>query len=97
MSPRQSETQDLPAMEGPGVAPVRIKELDRLGDKMTEMLEDRAAISEKVSDTEKKMAEIMAERGITKYKWSDKEMLIKIGATHVKVKTVRNEGVSGDE
>ena len=43
------------------------------------------------------MAEIMQERGIQKYHWADKVMEIKQGKTHVRVKTVRSEGIESEE
>lgn len=89
--------QDLPHMEGPGVAQLKIKELDRLGDKMDELLEERAKLSGQITKVEGQMADIMQERGITKYHWSDKVMEIKVGKVHVKVKTVRSEGVDDGE
>lgn len=92
----KDKPQDLPHMEGPGVAPLKIKELDRLGDKMNDLLEERGKISANVTKVEGQMAEIMQERGIAKYHWSDKVMEIKQGKVHVKVKTVRAEGVESN-
>lgn len=89
--------QELPGVEGPGVSPLKIKELDRLGDKMNDLLEERGKISANVTKVEGQMAEIMQERGIAKYHWADKVMEIKQGKVHVKVKTVRSEGVETDE
>lgn len=84
-------------MEGPGVAPLKIKELDRLGDKMNDKLEERGKLSGEITKIEGQMAEIMQERGISKYHWADKVMEIKLGKVHVRVKTVRAEGVESDE
>lgn len=89
--------QELPGVEGPGVSPLKIKELDRLGDKMNDLLEERSKLSGNVTKLEGQMAEIMQERGITKYHWSDKVMEIKTGKIHIKVKTVRAEGVESDD
>jgi hypothetical protein len=94
--PVKAQPQDLPAMEGPGVSRLKIKELDRLGDKMNDKLEARSALSGEITKIEGQMAEIMQERGISKYHWADKVMEIKLGKVHVKVKTVRSEGVDGD-
>lgn len=38
----------------------------------------------------------MATLGLTKYRFSDQEMILKPGKTHVKVKTVKVEGVEGN-
>ena len=91
------QVQDLPEMTGPGVAPLKIKELDRLGDKMNDLLEERSKISASITKVEGQMAEIMEERGLKKYHWSDKVMEIKTGKVHVKVKVVRSEGYDGQE
>ena len=63
-------------MEGEGVAPLKIKELDRLGDKMDDLLEERGKLSGQITKVEGQMAEIMQERGIQKYHWADKVMEI---------------------
>ena len=89
--------QDLPNMTGEGVAPLKIKELDRLGDKMNDLLEERSKLSAQVTKVEGQMADIMNERGILKYHWSDKVMEIKQGKLHVKVKVVKAEGVEDNE
>lgn len=89
--------QDDLGMSGPGVEVPRIKKLDALGDKFIEIRDAKADLATKLKDTEKKMAEVMAENNLTVYKWSDQIMTIKVGATHIKVKTVRAEGVETEE
>lgn len=89
--------QELPGVEGPGVSPLKIKELDRLGDKMNDKLEERGKLSGEITKIEGQMAEIMQDRGISKYHWADKVMEIKLGKIHVKVKTVRSEGVEDND
>lgn len=90
--PKQTE---IP-MEGQGVAPTKIKELDRLGDKYVEIRDEKAELATKLGDVERRMADIMIENGMSKYQWSDQEMIIKPGKTHVTVKTVKAEGVEVD-
>lgn len=87
---------DIPGVEGPGVSPPKIKELDRLGDKYVEIRDEKAKLAGKLGDVERKMAEIMVENGISKYQWSDQEIIVKPGKTHVVVKTVKAEGVEVD-
>lgn len=41
--------QELPGVEGPGVSPLKIKELDRLGDKMNDKLEERGKLSGEIT------------------------------------------------
>lgn len=91
--PRQD---DIPGVEGPGVSPPKIKELDRLGDKYVEIRDEKAKLATKLGEVEKKMADIMIDNGMNKYQWSDQEMIIKPGRTHVTVKTVKAEGVEVD-
>lgn len=88
--------QDLPGVEGPGVSPVKIKELERLGDKFIEIRDDKAELARKLSKIEAQMAEIMTENGLSKYQFSDQEMILKQGKVHVKIKTVKAEGVEVD-
>ncbi len=88
------KAQDLPGVEGPGVSPPKIKELDRLGDKFIEIRDDKADLASKLTKVEAQMAEIMEDQGLTKYQFSDQEMILKRGKVHVKVKTVKVEGPS---
>lgn len=81
--------EDLPAMEGPGVAPPKFKDLDRLGDKFIDVRDQKAALAEKLGDIEKQIAEKMVEHGMGRYKFSDQEIILKPGKTHIKIKTVK--------
>jgi len=85
--------EDLSGVEGPGVSPIKLKELDRLGDKYIEVRDKKAELATELNGIENKMADIMVEKGITTYRWSDQEMIVKPGKTHIKVKTVKSEGV----
>lgn len=92
MRPKQSE---IP-MEGPGVSPVRYKDIDRLADKFIEIRDEKAELAGKLTKIEGQIAELMVEHGISKYTFSDQEVILKPGKTHVKVKTVKAEGVEVD-
>jgi hypothetical protein len=87
---------DLPGIEGPGVAPVKIKELERLGDKFIEIRDEKAELASKLTKLEAQMAEIMEEHKLTKYQFSDQEIAIKKGKVHIKIKSVKAEGVEVD-
>lgn len=75
------------------MSPVKIKELDRLGDKFIEIRDDKADLAGKLTKVEAQMAEIMEEHGVTKYQFSDQEIILKRGKVHVKIKSVKAEGV----
>ena len=84
-------------MNGPGVAQERYKDLDRLGDEFIETRDEKAKLATKLGTIEKKLAEKMAEKGLARYRFGDQEMLIKIGATHIKIKTVKVDGAENGE
>ncbi len=88
---------DLPNMTGPGVAQEKYKDLDRLGDEFIELRDKKAETATKMRTVEKKLAEKMSEKGITRYRFGDQEMLIKIGPTHIKIKTVKVEDIDNGE
>jgi hypothetical protein len=83
-------------MEGPGVAPVRFKDIDRLADQFIEVRDEKAALATKLGGIEEKIAEKMVEHGIERYQFSDQEVILKKGKTHIKVKTVKADGVEVD-
>ncbi len=94
--PKQEE---LSGVEGPGISPVKIKELDRLADRFIEKRDAKADLASDITKIEGQMAEIMEEHGISKYKFSDQEVVLKKGKVHIKVKSVKVEGAAanGDE
>lgn len=83
-------------MQGEGVAPVRYKDIDRLADKFIEIRDEKAELAGKLSKIETQIAELMVDHGISKYTFSDQEVILKPGKTHVKIKTVKAEGVEVD-
>src|SRR5260370_1083147 len=84
--PKQS---DLGGIEGEGVAPVRHKDLDKFRDQLEDLQDRRASLTEKITTLEKRTLERMTELGINRYRFGEKEMLIKPGNPHVKIKQVR--------
>lgn len=83
------QSQDLPGVEGPGVAPVRYKDIDKLADKFIEIRDEKAVLAGKLGKLETSIAELMVDKGITRYTFSDQEVILKSGRTHVKVVTVK--------
>lgn len=83
-------------MQGEGVAPLRYKDIDRLADKFIEVRDSKAELAKELTKIEGRIAEAMEEHGITKYTFSDQEVILKTGKTHVKIKTVKAEGVESN-
>lgn len=83
-------------MEGPGVSTQKFKDIDRLGDKFIEIRDQKAKLATDLGKVEEKIAAAMGEHGITKYRFADQEVILKPGKTHVKIKTVKAEGVEAD-
>lgn len=92
---KRPEQSEMP-IEGPGVSPVRYKDIDRLADQYHDKLEERSTISEEITKLEGKLADKMNEYQIMKYRYRDQEVILKPGKTHVKVKAVKAEGVTAN-
>lgn len=85
-------------MEGPGVAPVVDKKLDALCDKFIEIRDEKAALAEKLGETEAKILDRMMELKISQHRFSDQVAIVKEGKSHVKIKTVKADADSeGDD
>jgi hypothetical protein len=82
-------------MDGPGIGVPKYKDIDRLGDKFIEVRDEKAELAGKLTKIEGEIAELMADKGISKYRFADQEVILKPGKTHVKIKTVKAEGVDG--
>ena len=83
-------------MEGPGVSTPKFKDIDRLADKFIEIRDQKAELATELGDIEQKIAEKMQEHGLTKYRFSDQEVVIKSGHLKVKIKTVKVKSVDSD-
>jgi hypothetical protein len=84
-APKQEE---MP-IEGPGVAPVKDRKLDNLCDSLLEDRDSKAALAEKMTATEAKILDRMAELLITVHRFGDQLATIKVGKNHVKIKTIK--------
>lgn len=87
---------DLTGVEGPGVSLPKDKALDKLGDEFIETRDKKATLATKLGDLEKKIIDRMAEKGLKHYRFGDQEMDVVETKLHVKVKTVKVEGVEVD-
>lgn len=81
-------------MEGPGVATPRYKDLDKLADKFVDVRDQKAELASELGKIEAKIIEKMIEHGVEKYRYADKEVFVKPGKKHARVKTVK---VDSDE
>lgn len=80
--------EDLPKMEGEGVAQKRILALDVLADKYVEARDERMALGEKEKIAKANLIAKMDELGITEYRYGDHKVQILPGKENVKVKNV---------
>lgn len=94
---KRPKEEDLPGVEGPGVAPVKDKRLEGLADDFVEDRDAKSELAEKMTATEAKIIDRMLELNIREFKYADKVVRIKPNKTHVSVKTVTNDGVDSEE
>lgn len=92
---KRPEQSEIP-MEGPGVSPVRYKDLDRLSDQFQDKKEERSLMSEEITKIEQLICDKMQEYGLTKYRYRDQEVIYKPGKIHIKIKTVKAEGAEAN-
>lgn len=80
--------EDLPAIEGEGVAPKRIKPIEVAADAYVDARDARMKLTEKEVEKRGKLIDLMKEHGLTKYRFGDEEVELKPGKDGVKVKKV---------
>ncbi len=78
--------------EQPGVGVVKDKRLNSLADSFCDDRDAKAELATKMTATEAKIIERMQELGVTIFRYSDREVRLKAGKNHVKVKTVKVDG-----
>ena len=81
-------------MEGPGVGQPKYKDLDKLADQYVDVRDEKAALATKLGKIEGQIVDKMIEKGIRTYRFSDQEVTIKPGTTHIKIKTVKVDTAS---
>lgn len=91
------KAQDLPGVEGEGVAPIKDKKLEQLGDEFIEIRDKKAELATELTGIETKILDRMREKGIEVFRFGDQEMKLKPGKTHVKVKTIKSEPEDGSD
>lgn len=85
----KQEQIDALADGEPGVGIVKDKKLDALADAFTEARDEKAALATKMTEIEGKIIERMQTVKILVYKYADREVKIRAGKAHIKVKTVK--------
>ncbi|MGV1047692.1 MAG: hypothetical protein ACOYD4_04085 [Solirubrobacterales bacterium] len=79
--------------EGAGVGVTKDNKLNALADKFTELRDEKASMAEEMTAIESKIIDRMVEIKCKVYRYADREVRIKDGKTHVKVRQIK----SGDE
>jgi len=98
------QSQDLNLGNAPGVSLPKIKALETLGYKFIDIRDQKSELAEELGAIETKMLDLMAEKGIERYRFGDQELILKKGKNHAKVRTIKvepgeeqeNENVSSD-
>lgn len=86
-------------MNGRGVAlndGVEDGELEALGDEWDNLTTQKRKITEKITACDTKAQERLAELGLKSYRYSDREIYLKEGKDHVKVRAVKADA-NGEE
>lgn len=84
----RAKQSELPAVEGLGVSPVRIKAIDVAADKYLDARDTRMDQTIKECEARDVLIEKMGEHGLTSYRYGDHEVAIKDGKVGVKVKNI---------
>lgn len=79
---------DLPAIEGEGVAPKRIKALEVAADNYVDRRDTRMKLTEEEVAARSKLAELMKQHNLTIYRFGDEQVEVKPGKDKVKVRKV---------
>jgi len=84
----RSKQNELPALEGEGVAAVRWKDIDAAADKYVDIRDERMKQTQKEVEARGKLIEKMREHGLSTYRYGDHEVELKSGKDGVKVKCI---------
>ena len=91
--PKQDE---LGGMKGPGVATAIHKDINRLADKLEELLDQRSETSEEITKVRGNLIDKMKEEELSKYRYRDHLVEYKPGKDKVTIKTIRGDVTSQD-
>lgn len=87
--------QDLPAIEGEGVAPKKIPAVEKAADKYVEIRDKRMAMTEQEVTARAGLIEMMHEHKLTVYTYDDYKITME-PREKIKVRTVAPEPVDED-
>ena len=93
--PRKQE--DLPAIEGEGVAPKKIKEIEIAAGDYVSIRDKRMALTEKEVLARQTLVELMRKHGLTNYRYDEEEVVLIEGEFKVKVRLVDPERSESEE
>ena len=87
--PKQNE---MP-IKGDGVEVTTDKELIAMGDKFIDQRDAKAQLTTELTKTEADILKRMAVLNLQRFRFGDQLAVLSTGKQHVKIKTVKNEGV----
>lgn len=91
------KNQELPGIEGEGVARPKIKAIDSAADKYIEIRDSRMALTEKEVAAKLKLAMLMRDHKLTEYVYDDHKVVLQPGKENVKVRTIHEGDDDGDD
>lgn len=93
----KKKQEDLPAMEGPGVAPQVFKDVEAAADKYIDVRDKRMALTTKEVEARAVLAEKMASHSLNIYRFDDHQVEVIPGKLKVKVKNLGQDGDTSDD
>ena len=89
--------EELPGVEGEGVSPVKIKEIEVAADNYVEVRDKRMKLTEKEIASRDVVVSLMKKHNISKYVYDDHQIVLEHGADKVKVRAYDPEANSDQE
>ena len=89
---RLKPTPDLPAMDGPGVAPVRNPTLERLAVDWIDCKDKLEVVKEEEKEAKESLASQMRASNVFSYKWDGHLVQLSPGKDKITVKDVGGDG-----
>ena len=89
--------EDLPAIEGEGVAQKKVPSIEKAADKYVEIRDKRMDLTEKEIDSRAVLIAAMHEAGVTTYVYDDYKITLAPGKEKVKVRTVDVEAEEDED
>jgi len=90
-------TDDLPAMEGEGVARKKVKAVETASDNYVEARDNRMALTVKEVEAKIILIAKMKEHGIVEYVYDDHKVILKPGKDNVKVRSIDGDDFEDDD